>query len=100
MSKPIRIKLHVTPIWLHCLFCFLFIHQDLHAQFEAEIDSLRQAIEVETNDTVRLNLINLLFRPSHMTSIEKGLVRQELSNDIYKRRYFSSDQGGITGVMP
>ena len=28
------------------------------------------------------------------------LVCQELSNDIYKRRYFSSDQGGKTGVMP
>ena len=27
-------------------------------------------------------------------------MRQELSNDIYKRRNFSSDQGGKTGVMP
>ena len=26
--------------------------------------------------------------------------QQTLSNDIYKRRYFSSDQGGKTGVMP
>ena len=35
-----------------------------------------------------------------MNLVLDALVRQELSNDIYKRRYFPSDQGGKTGVMP
>jgi len=28
------------------------------------------------------------------------LVHQELSNGAFRRRYFSSGQGGKTGVMP
>ena len=45
-----------------------------------------------------------LRKPANNTVLpvisKEELVRQELSNDIYKRRYFSSDQGGKTGVMP
>lgn len=35
-----------------------------------------------------------VWRPSH------GLVYQALSNDPHRQSYFSSDQGGKTGVMP
>ena len=31
---------------------------------------------------------------------EQGLVYQALSNELHRQSYFSSDQGGKTGVMP
>ena len=58
--------------------------------------SLGQLIRLEIINSAK----NMLEQNAKINEVAYSLVRQELSSDIYKRRYFSSDQGGKTGVMP
>ena len=52
--------------------------------------SLGQLIRLEIINSAK----NMLEQNAKINEVAYSLVRQELSSDIYKRRYFSSDQGG------